>query len=325
MLAPTTSALWITGPRQSEIRHAPLADCNDETLLIKTLHSGISRGTESLIYNNEVPASEFDRMRAPFQEGDFPFPVKYGYSNVGCVQSGPTEWLGKTVFCLFPHQTHYCVPASALTLVPECVPAKRAILAANMETAVNALWDSNPSVGDKITVVGAGVVGSLIGWLAAKIPGTHVELVDINDERATLAHSFGLHFKRPENASTQRDLVIHASASEAGLQTALACAGFEATIVEVSWYGTKHVSIPLGGIFHSQRLTLKSSQVGQIANSQRSRWNYKRRMTLAISLLDNECLDRLVSGENHFSELPDTLSKVTLADSNTLCHCINYA
>lgn len=263
-------------------------------------------------------------MQAPFQEGEFPYPVKYGYSNVGIVTNGPDNWLGKTVFCLYPHQTHYAVPFDAVTEVPHTVPAKRAILAANMETAVNALWDAKPAIGDKITVIGAGVLGSLIAWLAAQIPGTDVELVDINEQRAKLASHLNVKFNLPESASLQRDLLINTSASEAGLQAALRCSGFEAKIVEVSWYGSTPVSVPLGSDFHSQRLQIRSSQVGHIALSQRARWDYKRRLALALRLLENDVLDQLISCESKFEDLPETLLAITEKNAEVLCHRVVY-
>lgn len=277
-----------------------------------------------MVFNANVPPSEYERMRAPFQEGTFPYPVKYGYTNVGLVTQGPDNWIGKTVFSLFPHQTVFTIPASAVTAVPQDVPASRAILAANMETAVNTLWDAQPSIGDKISVIGAGVVGSLIAWLAAQIPGTDVELVDIDHRRSTLAGHLNLTFRAPEDASPERDLIINASANEAGLNTALRCAGFEATIVEVSWYGNTPVTIPLGEAFHSRRLNIRSSQVGHIANPQRSRWDYKRRLELALSLLKHNCLDHLISGESMFEDLPSTLLTITDKNADVLCHRIVY-
>ncbi len=277
-----------------------------------------------MVFNANVPPSEHERMRAPFQEGSFPYPVKYGYTNVGLVTHGPDNWIGKTVFSLFPHQTVFAIPVSAVTAVPQDVPASRAILAANMETAVNTLWDAQPSIGDKISVIGAGVVGSLIAWLAAQIPGTDVELVDVNHRRETLAAHLNVTFKAPEDASPERDLIINASANEAGLNTALRCAGFEATIVEVSWYGNTPVTIPLGEAFHSRRLNIRSSQVGHIANPQRSRWDYKRRLELALSLLKHNCLDHLVSGESKFEDLPSTLLTITDKNADVLCHRIVY-
>lgn len=318
------SALWISSARQAKIRDMPLPSCDDHHVMIKTIYSAISRGTESLVYSGSVPIGEYERMRAPFQEGDFNFPLKYGYINVGIVEQGPAPLLGERVFCLFPHQTRYVVPTSAVTVIPACVPTEQAVLCANMETAVNALWDAGPSIGERISVVGGGVVGCLIAWLAAQIPGCDVELIDINPDREAIASQLGVHFKLPTMASRERDLVFHASATEAGIQTAIGLAAIEATVVELSWYGNQSVSLPLGSAFHSQRLTLKSSQVGRLPASHQSRWNFNRRLTLAMSLLQDTTLAVLISGESHFRDLPGAYGALVSQDHKALCHRIRY-
>ncbi len=331
-------AFWTTAPGQGEIQEISFdAPARDE-VLVKTLFSGISKGTESLVFRGEVPASEQQRMRAPWQSGDFPFPVKYGYINVGVVEQGPAELEGRHVFCLFPHQTRFVVPATSVTVLPDEVPAARAVLTANIETALNVLWDAQPAIGDRIAVVGAGVVGCLVAWLAAGIRGTEVTLMDTNSERQTIASALGCGFKNPASARVaqdhfEADLVIHASGHPAGLTTALALAGFEARIVEASWYGSREVTLPLGAEFHSRRLRLISSQVGHIADSQRARWDYPRRLALALSLLTDSTLDVLINAESDFEALPHTLR--TLSDRNdnstdapsraTLCHRIHYS
>ena len=317
-------AFWNTGVREGEIRAVALPPRGPGEVTVRSLYSAISRGTESLVFNGTVPASEFQRMRAPFQEGDFPFPVKYGYINVGVIEQGPEPLMGQRVFCLFPHQTRFNVPLDAVTLIPARLPAERAVLCANLETAINALWDAQPSIGDRITIVGGGVVGCLVTWLAARMPGCEVELVDINTGRRSVANALGVVFRHPHEASDERDLVIHASASEQGLQRALELAGFEATVLELSWYGDKAVSVPLGQAFHSRRLQLRSSQVGQIAPAQRSRWDYGRRLALAMTLLEDETLDCLISGESDFIDLPETLALLTREGNDALCHRIRY-
>lgn len=277
-----------------------------------------------LVYNNRVPSSEAVRMQAPYQEGSFPFPVKYGYVSVGVVEHGPAMLQGQSVFCLFPHQSHFVVPASAVTPIPAHIPAARAVLAANMETAINALWDAQPGIGDKITIIGAGVVGCLVAYLASRIKGCEVELIDINESRQETATQLGVIFRNPDTASPDRDLVIHASATANGLNTALGIAGMEATVLELSWFGTEAVSLNLGASFHSRRLQIRCSQVGQIAVNQRSRWSYQRRIDLALSLLDDPMLDCLISGESRFDELPQTMQQLAKPGTDTLCHRIRY-
>ena len=263
-------ALWYSGPGQAEIREETLATPGADEVRVRALYGAISRGTEALVLAGRVPQSEFERMRAPFMAGHFPFPVKYGYATVGRVEGGPEHLLGRMVFTLHPHQNLFNIPASAVVMLPENVPPQRAVLAANMETALNAVWDAAPGPADRIAVVGAGVVGSLVAYLCGRLPGAEVTLVDINPARAELARALGVGFAKPEAATGDCDLVVHASGNPAGLATALALAGEEATVLELSWYGDATVPAPLGGAFHSRRLRLVSSQVGQIAPSHRA-------------------------------------------------------
>lgn len=290
---------------------------------MRTHYTAISRGTEKLVFEGAIPASEFQRMRAPFQEGDFPAPVKYGYINVGRVELGPAELVGRHVFCLYPHQSAFVVATSALTPLAGGLEVKRAVLLAGMETAVNALWDAAPRIGDQVRVVGGGVIGCLCAYLAGRIAGCRVQLVDQNVDRASVANKLGVDFALPEDSDGGADVVLHASGSEAGLQLALRLAGFEAKVVEVSWFGSKEVTLALGAEFHSQRLRLMSSQVGSLPASQRGRWTHGRRMHSAMQLLQDPILDCLISGESDFADLPVTLNEVTQADS-ALCQRIRY-
>lgn len=324
--AKTVRAWWIVEPGRGEIRTETLPPLvADADVEVRTRYSGISRGTEALVFRGEVPPSEYRRMRAPFQEGDFPAPVKYGYINVGEVEKGPAELIGRGVYCLYPHQTRYRVPAEAVHLLPEGVPLERAVLAANLETAVNGLWDAAPSIGDRIGIVGAGTLGCLCAWLAARIPGCAVELIDTNPRRADIATTLGATFRLPADATPDVDLVIHASGTPAGLATALGLAGFEATVLELSWFGCRDVPLPLGQAFHQRRLTLRSSQVGSIAAPQRPRWDHRRRMVLTLSLLTDPVLDRLITGEDAFADLPAVMARLAYEPGDTLMHRIRYA
>jgi threonine dehydrogenase-like Zn-dependent dehydrogenase len=289
---------------------------------VRTLWSGLSRGTERLVFEGSISFGESERMRAPAQAGDFPFPVKYGYCAVGIAEDGPLQ--GRTVFALHPHQERFTAPVAMLHPVPEGVPARRAVLAANMETALNALWDSGAGPGDRILVVGAGVVGLLAGYLAARIPGAEVTIVDIDFARRPVAESFGAAFAKPLDAPGEADVVIHASATASGLACALACAGAEATVVEVSWYGDRMVPAPLGVDFHAKRLKLVASQVGQVAPSRRPRWDHGRRMGKALDLLADERLDALITAEVAFADLPDALPRLFAAGAPGLATAIRY-
>ena len=317
-------AFWTVSAGRGEIRDETLADPSPSDVRVRALHSGISRGTESLVFHGRVPPTEYQRMRAPLQAGNFPWPVKYGYASVGVVEHGPAELMGRTVFVLHPHQTRYVVPASVAHAVPPHVPARRAVLAANMETALNGVWDASVKPGDRVSVVGGGTVGCLVAWLAGRIPGCDVELVDVNPARATTASALRVGFASPDAASGSADVVIHASGASAGLDTALALAGDEAVVVEMSWYGDRPVTAALGGAFHAQRLTLKSSQVGRVATSQRARWSTTRRMTLALEMLAEPALDVLLTGETELARLPEAMPRLLAESADVLCHTVRY-
>src|SRR3982751_3171221 len=211
-------AFWLSAPGRGEIRPVALPEPRRGDVVVRTLRSGVSRGTETLVFRGGVPPDQYAAMRAPFQEGEFPAPIKYGYLNVGAVEQGPAELRGRTVFCLYPHQTAYVVPARAVSLVPEGVPPSRAVLAGTVETAINALWDAGPLVGDRIAVVGAGMVGCCVARLLARFPAVEVTLVDVDASRAEVAAALEVGFARPEDAVGGCDLVVHASATSAGVQ-----------------------------------------------------------------------------------------------------------
>jgi NADPH:quinone reductase-like Zn-dependent oxidoreductase len=317
-------AFWIAEPGRGEIRSEALPQASSADVVVRALYSGISRGTEALVFHGRVPQSEFSRMRAPFQAGEFPAPVKYGYASVGEIERGPRELQNQRAFVLYPHQTKYVVPADAVHVLPASVPPKRAVLAANMETALNGVWDAGIKPGDRVLVIGGGTVGCLAAWLAAKIPACDVQLVDVNPKRAEIAHALGFGFSGPMVAGEEADVVIHASGSADGLALALLVAGFESTVVELSWYGDRNVPVALGGSFHARRLTLKSSQVGHVARSQRPRWDTRRRMGLALSLLVHDELDALITGESAFDDLPQTMARLASQSGDTICHRIRY-
>jgi threonine dehydrogenase-like Zn-dependent dehydrogenase len=314
-------AFWLREPGTGEIRTVPLPDPGPGEVLVRTRFSGISRGTETLVFRGEVPPDQYGAMRAPFQEGDFPAPVKYGYLSVGVVEAGPAELRGRTVFCLYPHQTAYVVPAEAVVPVPAGVPAERAVLAGTVETAVNALWDARPRLGDRISVVGAGMVGCCVAALLARFPGVELELVDADPGRATVAGALGVPFAPPESARTGRDLVVHASATGAGLQRSLELLAPEGTVVELSWYGDRGIGLALGGAFHSGRLTIRSSQVGTVARPDRT---FPERLALALELLREPAFDALITGESRFEELPAVLAGLADGTLPALCHRIAY-
>jgi 2-desacetyl-2-hydroxyethyl bacteriochlorophyllide A dehydrogenase len=318
-------AFWTVAPGRGELREEALPAPGPGDVVVDALYSGISRGTESTVFHGRVPPEEYQRMRAPFQAGDFPGPLKYGYASVGRVVHGPEDLRGRAVFALYPHQTRYVVPATAVHLVPDTVPVGRAVLAANMETALNAVWDAAIGPGDRVSVVGAGAVGCLVAWLCARMPGCEVELVDVAVARQATAAALGVAFSPFDRAARDRDVVVHASGSSEGLDAALALAGFEAMVLEMSWYGDRPVHASLGKAFHAQRLTLKSSQVGHLPAYRRGRWTNTRRLEKALSLLSDPALDSVVTGESAFDDLPRTMATVASDVGGTLCHRVRYA
>ena len=320
----TADALWYVAPGRAEIRRERLDSLGSGMVRVRTLFGAISRGTEALIAAGKVPVSEHQRMRAPFMAGTFPFPVKYGYSAVGRVEAGRDDLIGRNVFVLHPHQTLFDVPADAAVPIPNGIPVSRAVLAANMETALNATWDAEPVPAGPIAVVGAGVVGALVGFLLARVPGADVTLIDISPAREGLARALGLKFAKPETAPTDCGLVVHTSANPQGLATAVDIAGDEATILEMSWYGDGVVPAPLGGAFHSRRLKLVSSQVGKVAPSRRATTSHRQRLAEAIALLADARLDALLMPPVPFSELPVRLPDIFDRQSGVLCQLIEY-
>ena len=320
----TARAFWLREPGSGEIRSADLPDPGAGEVLVRTLVSGISRGTEALVFRGGVPPSQYPAMRAPFQEGDFPGPVKYGYLSVGVVESGPDDLAGRTVFCLYPHQTAYVVPADAVSVVPADVPARRAVLAGTVETAVNALWDARPLLGDRVAVVGAGMVGLCVARLLVGLPGVTVTVVDADPSRAEVADALDLRFARPGDAAGDLDLVLHASGTSAGLQLSLDLLAADGVVTDLSWYGDTPVELSLGERFHAQRLGIRASQVGEIAQARRGRRTHAERMGLALRLLADPAFDALLTGESTFEELPEVMGKLASGSIPALCHTISY-
>ncbi|WP_211223999.1 zinc-dependent alcohol dehydrogenase [Pseudonocardia asaccharolytica] len=314
-------AFWLRAPGEGEVRPVAVPRPGPDDVEVRTLFSGVSRGTETLVFSGGVPQSQYAAMRAPFQDGEFPGPVKYGYLNVGVVEHGPPALAGRAVFCLYPHQTRYVVPAAEVTPIPDDVPPARAVLAGTVETAVNALWDAAPLVGDRIAVVGAGMVGCSVAALLSRFPGVRVELVDIDPARAAVAEALGVGFATPEHAAGECDLVVHASATAAGLARSLELLADEGEVIELSWYGDRRVSVPFGEHFHSRRLAVRSSQVGAVARARRS---FADRRALALRLLTDPVFDALITDECRFEELPRLMSRLAGGGFPALCVRVRY-
>jgi 2-desacetyl-2-hydroxyethyl bacteriochlorophyllide A dehydrogenase len=317
-------AFWVCRPEIGELRPVRLPELGPDDVLVRTMFSGISRGTESLVFRGKVPPGQADIMRAPFQEGTFPGPVKYGYLNVGTVAAGPGDLVGRTVFCLYPHQSAYVVPARAVHVVPADVPPQRAVLAGTVETAVNALWDAAPRIGDRVAVIGAGMVGCCVARLLARLPGVEVTLVDVDPARGAVAATLGAAFAAPNAARGGCDLVFHTSATAAGLQLSLDLLATEGEVIELSWYGDDPVGVRLGGTFHSGRLAIRASQVGRVAPARRTNRSMADRLALALDLLRDPAFDALLSGCTPFTALPEAMARIVHGREPALCHVISY-
>ncbi len=323
-MAREASAFWVAAPGVGEVRTVAVPDPGPGEVVVRTLRSGVSRGTESLVFRGEVPLGERVLMRAPFQDGDFPAPVKYGYLNVGVVEEGPADLVDRVVFTLYPHQSRFVVPAESVVPVPLDVPPARAVLAGAVETALNALWDAPPLLGDHVAVVGAGLVGCCVGRLAGRVPGVDVTLVDVDPERAAVADALGLTFSTPEEAPRGQDLVVHTTATSAGLRTALELVADDAEVLELSWYGDRPVSVALGGRFHSGRLGIRASQVGTVAASRRGRWTRRERLALALDLLRDPAFDALLTSTSSLAQLPSVMARFAAGDLSGICHSVTY-
>ncbi len=318
------TAFWVEKPGVGRLRHEQLPPVGEGEVLVQTLYTGVSRGTEASVFGGHVPASEYERMRAPFQTGDFPGPVKYGYLNIGVVESGPESLVGTTVFTLYPHQSAFVVPAGALTPVPPGIPPRRAVLAGAVETAINVLWDAAPMVGDRISIIGGGMIGCCVARLARGIPGVSVTLVDRDPTREVIANQLGVNFSDVHTAPKHQDIVINTSGSSAGLQLALETVVTDGTVIEASWYGDRPATLMLGADFHSRRLTIRSSQVGAVASGRRATRSTRERLALALELLHDPAFDAVLTGESSWRSLPEVMASLADGSRNDLCHTIDW-
>lgn len=318
------TAYWTTAKEHGELRSEELPAPGPGQALVRALYSGISKGTEMVVHHGTVPPRVAKEMRAPHQEGQFPGPVKFGYLSVGVVEEGPAEWIGQRVFCLNPHQDRYVVELDALTRIPDDVPSRRAVLTGTVETAINALWEAGPRLGDRVAVVGSGLVGGMVATLLRTFPLQRLQLVDLDPGRKQLADTLGVDFSHPDDALTDCDIVFHCSASQEGLERSLQLAGDEGDVVEMSWYANREVTLPLGEDFHARRLSIRASQVGVVARARRHRRTNADRLDLAVSLLTDPVFDAFITGASPFSELPETVQGLANGSLNALCHVIEY-
>ena len=319
------------GPFRAQIVPVQLASLKKGHVLVKAVFGGISRGTESLVFQGKVPQSEWANMRCLHQDGEFEFPVSYGYSLVGSVvetanASGRLR-VGDRVFVMHPHQNEIVVEEHYCNVLPAGLPDERAVLSANAETALNAIWDAGLTRGDTVAVFGAGVLGLLIAVIAAKRIDSQIVVIDRLDDRRETVERLGLRFLGPSDEIEYRenfDCIFNTTASGEALQNAINLANFEGRIMEVSWYGNKPVELCLGGRFHSQRLSIISTQVGSVSKQMRPDVSPADRMQLAMAELLDARFDYLLEPPIAFKKLPEAIAGILGENKNALCQLISY-
>lgn len=291
--------------------------------LIKTLFTAISPGTEYLVYSGGVPKKLYVEMRCPYMGGDFSFPIKYGYSLVGQVLDGPTSLKGKLIHTLHPHQDYARISAEDVYVIPDGISPQRATLASNMETALNAIWDSGVNIGDKVLIVGFGIIGSLIARILSFIPQVEVDVLDVQPAKITLIEQLGFSIYKEEKEK-KYDLAFHTSGSGPGLQTSINNVGLEGKIIETSWYGDKEVNLCLGETFHSQRKLIISSQVSHLPACKSARWDYKRRKEVVFQLLLHPEFDAHITHTIAFHNLPKLFQSLKKNRCQELSYLVYY-
>lgn len=317
---------WTEAAGSGGIRAADIPAPGPGEVLIETEVSGISPGTETLVHRGQVPAEVADLMAAPHQLGTLDFPVSHGYLNVGVVRRGPAELLGRRVFTLSGHRSHLVVPESACHVVAAEVPSERALLAGVAEVGLNAVWESQASLADRIAVIGGGLVGLVTALLAARVSPARLQVIETDPRRRAAAGELGLDAVPPEQADGDNDVVLHTSATQQGLRRSLEITGDDATVVEMSWYGDRQPPVPLGADFHARRLRLLASQVGEVAVPKRHRRSRRQRLGAALGLLDDR-FDALVTGSSPLERLPKVMDDFAEGADWTrsqLLHVVTY-
>jgi threonine dehydrogenase-like Zn-dependent dehydrogenase len=319
------NALWHNTSECSAVLEQELPDRNNHMLLIESLYSLVSLGTERLVASALMPVAIWNEMVVPYMEGSFSLPCKYGYSLVGRVLKGPAQYKGKTVHLMHPHQDKSWVNASSVYAIPPEIPAQRAVLASQVETAVNAIWDSRISLGDTILVAGFGLVGAIIALLASAIPGVKVVILEKNEYRKAIAREMCFHvLDRMEDNNDLFDLAIHTTGDEKALQYCIDHIGRESQVTEVSFYGKKSVNLALGGTFHTGRKRIVASQVSQIPSHMLSRWNLERRKDLVFNILKDKRFDLLTGNIVPFEHAADLFNQIRYGLINDISVIFQY-
>jgi 2-desacetyl-2-hydroxyethyl bacteriochlorophyllide A dehydrogenase len=312
-------SLYFTAPHTIDVREEPLPALAAGQVLAQTLCSAISPGTEMLVYRGQVPTEMAVDETIAALGGQFRFPLKYGYSAVGRVlELGPgvdSAWQGRTVFAFNPHESHVIADIAQLFPLPDDVDAETALFLPNMETAVNFLLDGAPLIGERVAVLGQGVVGLLTTALLARCPLANLTTFDHYPLRRETSLALGAHVSlSPESSpALQADLTYELSGSPAALDAAIALTGFDGRIVVGSWYGQKRAALDLGGRFHRSRIRLISSQVSTLTPALSGRWDKARRLQVAWAMLRAVRPGRLIT---HRVPLAAAAEAYTLIDQH---------
>ncbi len=302
-------ALWHVDPAHSVLRQQTLGKLTPGECLVKTRFSMVSLGTERLVCKGGMSPEAYGPMTVPYMQGAFSFPLTYGYSLTGEVIDGPQEWLGERVHAMHPHQDLCVIHSHDLTVVPGNVPLDRAVLASNLETAVNGVWDGQPIMGQRVLVIGYGLIGALIAHLVKPIPGIELHIHDIRGSRKELAIANGHHvWDAAESQPGDYDLIFHTSASSAGLQFAIDHTREEGRVIEMSWYGNQTVNLDLGASFHYGRNRIISSQVSRIASPALPHFDHHRRKSLIFQLLADDAYHKFLGEGIVFDQSPSFFS-----------------
>ncbi|WP_298982402.1 zinc-dependent alcohol dehydrogenase [Caldilinea sp.] len=320
-----------TAPGKVVVRAEPIPQPQPGELLVQTLVSAISAGTELLFLRGEVPANMEVDSAIPALNGAVRYPLRYGYACVGrVIEAGEEQdrgWLGCTVFAFHPHASHFVASTAQILPVPDDLTPHRAALLPNMETAVNLVMDGQPGIGERVAVIGLGVVGLLTIALLARFPLERLLAVDPLPQRRGLATALGAHAALAPEELTERsgyDLVYEVSGSPIALNTALALTGFAGRIVIGSWYGVKQAPLDLGGAFHRSRIRLLASQVSTIDPRWSGRWNKKRRIDLAWAMLRAVEIERLITHRLPVEEAPTAYRLLEQEPERTLQVLFEY-
>ncbi len=335
-------SLWLTAPKMVEFRTETIPPPGSGEIRVQTIASALSQGTEMLVYRGEVPVDL--PLDLPALSGSFAFPIKYGYATVGRVLDLGDDVTGfargDAVFVHHPHQSTFVVPTNpadgpAPVRLPDDLDPLLGLFVANLETAVNVLLDSGIRLGETALVFGQGTVGLLIAQLLRHAGAGQVIVVDPLERRRTLAFKLGVDVAlEPGSEMLERvmeltegrgaDVAIEVSGSGAALQSAIESVAVEGTVVVVSWYGTKTVSLALGEHFHRGRVRIRSSQVGRISPELSARWDHARRLRLSVELLPRLELSELISHRFRFDEAADAYRLVDERPGNAVQVILTY-